>query len=55
MGPLLHPLHAGAVGAGFYLGGGYYPAIRWNYVWPTSDFRNFTHRPRTEFSISYNF
>ena len=47
--------HAGSVGAGFYLGGGYYPAIRWNYVWPTGDFRTYPARPRTQFSIGFNF
>ena len=46
---------AGSVGAGFYLGGGYYPAIRWNYVWPTRDFRTYPHRPVTQFSIAFNF
>jgi hypothetical protein len=46
---------AGSVGAGFYIGGGYYPAIRWNYVWPTPDFREFPKRPRTQFSLGYNF
>lgn len=46
---------AGAVGAGFYLGGGFYPVIRWNYVWPTRDFQRFRHGPITEFSVGYNF
>jgi hypothetical protein len=46
---------AGSLGAGFYLGGGYYPAVRWNYVWPTTNFRTFANRPRTQFSIGYNF
>jgi len=47
--------HAGSVGAGFFLGGGYYPAIRWNYVWPTQNFQDFPRRPRTQFTISFNF
>jgi hypothetical protein len=46
---------AGSVGAGFYLGGGYYPAIRWNYVWPTRDFRTYPRSPVTQFSIGFNF
>ena len=47
--------HAGSVGAGFYFGGGYFPAIRWNYVWPTADFRKYPARPRTQFSLGFNF
>jgi Tol biopolymer transport system component len=47
--------HLGNVGAGFYLGGGYFPAIRWNYVWTTPDFRSFAARPRTQFTIGFNF
>jgi len=47
--------HLGSAGFGFYLLGGYYPAIRWNYIWTTSDFQNFSRRPRTTFSIWYNF
>jgi Tol biopolymer transport system component len=53
----LHDLrmNGGSVGAGFYIGGGYYPALRWDYVWPTPDFHQFPNRPRTQFSIGYNF
>jgi hypothetical protein len=47
--------HLGSVGAGFYVGGGYFPAIRWNYVWTTPDFRSFARRPRTQFTIGFNF
>ena len=47
--------HGGSLGAGFYLGGGYYPALRWNYVWPTRDFRTYPDRPKTQFSIAFNF
>jgi hypothetical protein len=46
---------AGSVGTGVYLGGGYFPAIRWNFVWRTTDFRNFSKEPHTQFSIGYNF
>jgi hypothetical protein len=45
----------GVVGLGLYLGGGYYPAIRWNFSWPTQDFRHFTSRPRTQFTIGFNY
>ena len=47
--------HGGSLGAGFYIGGGYYPALRWNYVWPTRDFRTYPDRPKTQFSIAFNF
>ena len=47
--------HLGSAGVGFYIGGGYYPTLRWNYVWQTPDFYTFTRRPRTQFSFGYNF
>jgi hypothetical protein len=49
---------AGSYGASFYIGGGYVPAFRWDYVWRTYDIRhfsNFSHRPLTRFSFAYNF
>ncbi len=45
----------GSLGAGVYLGGGYYPVVRWNFVWPTEDFRSYSRRPRTQFLIGFNF
>ena len=48
-------VRAGAVGASFFIGGGYYPALRWNYAWRTNDFRNFTRRRGAQFRIEYNF
>jgi hemolysin activation/secretion protein len=50
-----HMQRLGSAGFGFYLLGGYYPAIRWNYIWTTNDFSTFSRRPRTTFSIWYNF
>jgi hypothetical protein len=47
--------HRGSLGVGFFIGGGYYPALRWNYVWQTHDFHAFSVRPRTTFSFGYNF
>jgi hypothetical protein len=47
--------HLGSTGVGFYVGGGPYPVIRWNYVWLTQDFRSFSHGPRTQFAIGFNF
>jgi hypothetical protein len=46
---------AAATGASFFIGGGFYPAFRWDYVWLTEDFRTFSRRPRTRFSLAYNF
>jgi hypothetical protein len=43
------------VGAGFYVGGAYFPAIRWNFSWLTEDWRHFSTRPRTTFAIGFNF
>jgi hypothetical protein len=48
-------MRAGSAGFGVYLLGGYYPAIRWNWVWLTHDFQQFTARPIMQFSIAYNF
>lgn len=47
--------HLGAVGGGFFIGGGYFPALRWTYAWPTTDFRRYGAKPRTQFSIGFNF
>jgi hypothetical protein len=45
----------GSAGTGVFVGGGYYPVIRWNFTWTTPDFRTFSHRPRTQFLIGFNF
>ena len=47
--------HLGAVGVGFFIGGGYFPALRWTYAWATPDFQHFARRPRTQFSLGFNF
>ena len=47
--------HLGSVGAGAFIGGGYYPVIRWNFSWVTPDFQTFSRRPRTQFLIGFNF
>jgi len=47
--------HVGSVGVGFFIGGGFYPALRWNYSWTTSDFHHFSPRHRTTFAFGYNF
>ena len=48
-------VRAGSVGASLFIGGGYYPALRWNFVWRTNDFRNFTRRRGVQFRIETNF
>ena len=45
----------GSVGAGFYVGGGYFPVLRWNLAWLTPNFRDYPKRPRTQFMIGFNF
>ncbi|MBK7367484.1 MAG: PD40 domain-containing protein [Candidatus Eisenbacteria bacterium] len=46
----------GVAGWGLYLGGGFYPAFRWNWMWTTDDFRKFdSGRPSHAFLIAYNF
>ncbi len=47
--------HLGSVGGGFFIGGGYFPALRWTYAWATADFQHYARRPRTQFSIGFNF
>jgi hemolysin activation/secretion protein len=47
--------HLGGAGFGVYLGGGYFPAIRWNFVWRTQDFRDFSRHPVTQFSLMFNY
>lgn len=49
------PVKAGSVGFGFFVLGGYFPALRWNYVWTTTDFQSLPSKPRTEFWIGFNF
>ena len=43
------------LGAGWYIGGGYFPVIGVNYVWLTRDFQTFSDGPKTQFRLSYNF
>jgi hypothetical protein len=45
----------GVLGSAVYLGGGYYPVIRWNFVWRTDDWRSFERTPGTQFVIGINF
>jgi hypothetical protein len=46
----------GVAGWGVYLGGGYWPALRWNWMWVTEDWHRFGNRaPAHEFFIAYNF
>ena len=47
--------HIGSAGVGFFVGGGFFPALRWNYAWTTTDFRRFSTHPRTQFALGWNF
>ena len=50
------PAELGALGWAVYLGGGFYPALRWNWSWTTRDFRHFDSAiPQHYFSLAYNF
>ena len=45
----------GSAGLSFWVGGGFFPAFRWNYAWLTRDLRTFTRKPRTQFSLDFNY
>ena len=45
----------GSAGFSFWLGGGYFPAFRWNYAWLTNDFVTYTRHPLTQFTLDFNF
>ena len=47
--------HIQSAGFGVYLGGGLFPAFRWDYAWLSDDFNHYSHHPRTVFWIGYNF
>jgi hypothetical protein len=49
------PLRVGSAGFGTFIGGGYYPALRWNWVWTTADYRHFAPRPRLQFTMTFDF
>jgi len=44
----------GSLGVGFYLGGGYFPAVRFNLAWRT-DFNTVGSKPVREFTVGWNF
>jgi Tol biopolymer transport system component len=45
----------GSVGYGLYMGGGVFPAIRWNWAFLTPDFQHYARRPVMQFLITYDF
>jgi hypothetical protein len=49
------PGRLGSAGFGWFIGGGPFPVLRWNYSWQTKDFRSYSRRPRTQFMLGYNF
>jgi hypothetical protein len=53
-----HDLHdrKGVVGFSAYFGGGFYPALRWNWTWTSSDLKRFDSRkPTMFFTLAYNY
>jgi hypothetical protein len=44
----------GSLGFGFYLGGGYYPVVRFNVAWRT-DFDSVSSKPVKEFTVGWNY
>jgi outer membrane protein assembly factor BamA len=44
----------GSVGVGFYLGGGYFPVVRFNVAWRT-DFDTVKSKPVREFTVGWNY
>ena len=43
-------------GFALYLGGGFYPQLRWNWVWRSDDFRTLTSPvPATYFTIDFTY
>jgi WD40-like Beta Propeller Repeat len=46
---------AGSAGFAIFIGGGYFPAFRWDFAWLTPDFHHYSTQPRTQFWIGYNY
>ena len=49
------PRQLGSAGASLFIGGGYFPALRWDWVWRTDDFQGFSKQVYRNFSIGFNF
>ena len=49
------PRELGSAGLSFWIGGGYFPAFRWNYAWRSRDLGALSRRPRTQFTLDFNF
>jgi hemolysin activation/secretion protein len=45
----------GSAGFGVFVGGGYFPALRWDFAWTTRDFESWRRRPLTRFFIGFNY
>ena len=53
-----HDLHErqGVLGFSAYFGGGFYPALRWNWIWTSSDLQKLDSRkPTMFFTLAYNY
>ncbi len=49
------PRQLGSAGLSFFIGGGYFPALRWDYAWLTDDFSRFSNQVHRRFSVGFNF
>ena len=49
------PQQLGSVGTSLFIGGGYFPALRWDWAWLTPDFQTYSRRAYKRFSVGFNF
>jgi len=49
------PQRLGSAGTSLFIGGGYFPALRWDWAWLTPDFQTFSKRAYKRFSVGFNF
>ena len=45
----------GSVGTSIFIGGGYFPALRWDFAWLTPDFHTYSKNVYKRFSVGFNF
>jgi hypothetical protein len=49
------PRQLGSAGTSLFIGGGYFPALRWDWAWRTDDFQRFGKQVYRSFSVGFNF
>ena len=49
------PEQLGSVGTSVFIGGGYFPALRWDFAWLTPDFHTYSKHVYKRFSVGFNF